>query len=251
MEDISLSDNILLVMDEKLYPLINNQGDLEIFADFIVKEGFANLPEIDQMELTIAAQERSLLSQKRSFYSPSIGLASEYDLPIDHFSLPDGVNKMDGKANWFAGLSVKLPIFQGNSRKIQQEQTQLALLQLEDQINNLRNNLELRIRSNLRAAGASFSNLELSRKASEAAEKNFEIAQDSYQQGLLNITSLIDAQNASLQAEINSTNASFTFIGDFLAMERSMGYYHFLATDVEKESFYRRFFEFMFKNQRQ
>ncbi|MEM9260369.1 MAG: TolC family protein, partial [Bacteroidota bacterium] len=100
------------------------------------------------------------------------------------------------------------------------------------------------VRSNMETAGASFSNLELSRKAVEASRKNFGVAQNNYQQGLLNITSLIDAQNALLQAEINAINAEYTFINDFLAVERAIGYYHFLALPQEQDAFFQRFIQF-------
>lgn len=118
-------------------------------------------------------------------------------------------------------------------------------MQLQDQLSNLRNLLELQLRSNLETAGASFGNLRLSREAALAARKNFEIAQNSYRQGLLNITSLIDAQNAALQSEINAINAVYQFVADFLAVERSVGRYHFLSTTEEQTAFFQRFAQFL------
>ena len=246
--DVYLSDSILLVMDSRLFPLINNPGDLELFADFLVEEAFRNLPEIKQIEASMGAQERSLLSQQRAFYLPTVALSGQYDYPIDNSGYPEGVVPFDVKPTYNAALSLQLPIFQGNSRRRQKEQTQIGVFQLQDQLANLKNNLELQVRSNMETAGASFSNLELSREAAEAANKNFEIAQNSYQQGLLNITSLIDAQNAYLSAKINATNAAYTFTSDFLAVERSIGYYHFLALPQEQDAFFQRFIEFITKN---
>ena len=245
--DVNLSDSILLVMDSRLFPLINNPGDIEIFADFLVEEAFRNLPEIKQIEASMAAQERSFLSQQRAFYLPTVALSAQYDYPIDNSGYPEGVVPFDVKPTYNAAVSLQLPIFQGNSRRREKEQTQIGVFQLQDQLANLRNNLELQVRSNMETAGASFSNLELSQEAAEAARKNFEIAQNSYQQGILNITSLIDAQNAYLSAKINATNAAYTFTSDFLAVERSIGYYHFLALPQEQDAFFQRFIEFITK----
>ncbi len=245
LADIEISDSILLATDPRLFGLINNPGDLEIFADFLVVEAFNNLPEIKQVQAALAAQERSLLSKNRSFYIPQVVLSGEYNYPIDQFNYPPDVMPIDPVTTYNAAIAVQYPIFQGNSRRNERQQLQVGALQLKDQIANVRNGLELQVRSNLETAGASFSNLALSQAAVDASRKNFELAQNSYQQGLLNITSLIDAQNALLQAEINAINAEYTFIADFLAVERSIGYFHSLAVPQEQDAFLQRFVQFI------
>jgi outer membrane protein len=62
----------LLVTDPRLFALITNPGDVEVFADFLVQEAFRNSPELQQVNLAQAAQERSLLSQQRAFYLPTV-----------------------------------------------------------------------------------------------------------------------------------------------------------------------------------
>ncbi|MEO0732217.1 MAG: TolC family protein, partial [Bacteroidota bacterium] len=244
LADAAVSDSILLVTDPRLFSLISNPGDVDLFADFLVEEAFKNAPELQQLSLAKAAQERSLLSQKRAFYLPTVAFSAEYTLPIEQFQVPESMFGAQITSTWNAAVAVQLPIFQGNGRRNQLDQTRVGVFQLADQIANLRNNLELQVRANMETAGASFSNLDLSRKAVEASRKNFGIAQNNYQQGLLNITSLIDAQNALLQAEINAINAEYTFINDFLAVERSIGYFHFLAPPQEQDAFLQRFVQF-------
>ena len=245
LADIAISDSILLATDQRLFALIDNPGDLELFSDFLVSEAFNNLPEIKQIEAALAAQERSLLSKSRSFYLPSVILTGEYNYPIDQFNYPEGVMPIEGVNTYNAAVAVQFPIFQGNARRYEREQLKVGALQLEDQMANLRNGLEFQVRSNMETAGASFSNLALTQISVDASRKNFELAQNNYQQGLLNITSLIDAQNALLQAEINAINAEYTFISDFLAVERSIGYYHSLAFPQEQDAFLQRFVQFI------
>ncbi|MCG8332536.1 MAG: TolC family protein [Chitinophagales bacterium] len=245
LEDVSLADSILLILDERLFDLITNPGDIEFFADFLVQEALNTRPEIKQLEVSMGAQERSLLSQNRAFYLPQVALSAEYDYPIDQFNYPNDVMPISPDPTYNAAIALQLPIFQGNFRRIQKEQTKVSILQLQDQKADLRNKLELQVRSNLETAGASYGNLELSREAVNAARKNFEIAQNSYQQGVLNVTSLIDAQNALLQTEINAINAEYTFISDFLAVERAVGYYHFLALPQERDAYFQRFVQFI------
>lgn len=245
LADVSIGDSILLATDQRLFGLIDNPGDLELFADFLVSEAFNNLPEIKQIQASLAAQERSLLSKNRSFFIPSVVLSGEYNYPIDQFNYPEGVMPVESNPTYNAAVAVQFPIFQGNARRYERQQLQVGALQLKDQLANLRNGLELQVRSNMETAGASFSNLALSQISVDASRKNFELAQNNYQQGLLNITSLIDAQNALLQAEINAINAEYTFISDFLAVERSIGYFHDLAFPQEQDAFLQRFVQFI------
>lgn len=245
LADVSLADSVLSILDGRLLLHLNNPGDIELLADFLVQEAFNNLPEIRQVEASLAAQERSLLSQNRAFYLPQLVLSAEYDYPIDQVSYPDDVMPIKAKPTYNAVVAVQLPLFQGNFRRYQKEQTRAGILQWQGRMADLKNKLELQVRAGLETAGASFSNLALSRRAVEAARKNFESVQDAYRQGLLNVTSLIDAQNALLQTEINAITAEYTLIGDFLAVERSVGYYHFLALPQERDAFVQRFFEFI------
>lgn len=250
LADIEVQEEIsLMVMDGRIASLIDNPGDAAILGDFFIEEAMANLPEIKQLEAAIAAQERSLLSQSRAFYLPQLVLTGEYNVPISNSGYPEGVMPIDVPNTYNAALSAQLPIFQGNSRRYQREQTQVDIYRLGDQITNLRNNLEVQIRANLENVYASFSRVQLSRIALEAARQSFAIAQDSYQQGLLNITSLLDAQNAQLQSDINATTAIYTFVVDYFSLERSIGYYHFLATPAQRDAYYSRFLQFLSNRQ--
>ena len=246
LADLGMRDSILLVMDERLFSLIDNPGDLDIFSDFLVEEAFRNLPEIKQLQYSIQAQRRNLQSQNRAFYLPTLGLSGEANYVINNYYYPEGVTPIELNTS-NAALGLQFPIFQGLARKNQRDQTKIGLMQLSDQMQNLRNQLEFLVRGNLRVAGASYSNMELSRISATAASKNFEIAQDNYSQGLLNVTSLIDAQNAALQAEINAISTEYIFIQDFLAVERAIGYFHFLAIPEEQDMFFQRFLEFLSK----
>jgi len=248
LERTKMNDELIFVLNEQFAQLINNPGNIDQFADFMVEEAFANLPELRQIEAALQSQERLLKSNKRAFYTPTVALSGQYDYPIYNKGRPEGVPDL-GLANptWNAAVALQIPILQGGSRSHQKQQTQVSVLQLEDQIADLRNKLEFQIRANLETLGASFANLRLTQEAAEASDKNFKIVQDSYQQGLINVTALIDAQNNTLQSDINAINAAYQFIVDFLAVERSIGQYQFLALPEEREAFMQRFVTFMGK----
>lgn len=246
LEDIHIDDNeVLYVMEPRMGSMVNNPGDLKLFADFMVQEAFQQLPEIQQIDRTISAQNRQMLSQKRAFALPSVAVSAGMDYLIDTWNYPEGLTPIDAKNTWNIGLGLQYPLFQGGKRKINVDQTKLVVLQLEDQKQNLLNQLELLIRANLETVGASYSGTVLSQEASDAADKNFEIILDSYSQGLVNVTTLIDAQNAALQTELTAVNAVYQLIADFLSLERSVGNYYFLDEQGERDDFFQRLSTFI------
>ena len=254
-EDVNLSDQILVVTDERIRNLIINEGKLEMLADFLVQEALNNLPELKQIDYGIAAQDRLLLSQKRANYLPTFALSGSLDYTIDKWEVPElnptlemfGFGSSENKPSWNVAMGVQYPIFQGLARQHRSEQTKVNILQLQDQRSNLKNQLELRVRGDLETAGASFFRFDRSREAAEAAKKNFAVIQDSYSQGLVNITTLIDAQNASVRTELNAVNARYQFILDFLILERAGGFYYMLATQGERDAFFERLNAFILK----
>ncbi len=249
MEEVELEDVPLLATDPRMDELIKDYGRLALLADFLVEEGMRYLPELKQLDYNILATQRNAKSQKRRFYIPNVTLSGTTTIPIDRYKvvstpfmdqLGGGLVTGINDPTWSFGLTASYPLFSGDSRRRQLQRTRIELLQLRDQQALLRQQLELGIRSTLETAAASFSNLELSQTAAQAAAKNFQIVQDSYSQGIANITSLIDAQNASLQTALNAENAFYQFIIDMIQVERAVGFYFILESPEERESFIER-----------
>ena len=101
------------------------------------------------------------------------------------------------------------------------------------------------MRSELENIRASYTNLRLTKEAEEAVVKNFELVQDSYAQGLVTITQLLDAQNAARSALFNSANAIYVFLIDLLNLERPTGNYFMLMTEEQKREFENDFLSFI------
>ncbi|MEM6700710.1 MAG: TolC family protein, partial [Bacteroidota bacterium] len=235
-------------LDNLFIDLIQNQTTLNQFADFMVGEAFNNLPELKQVELAIAAQERQLKSNNRAFYLPTVAFVADYDYPIATVnpgeSLPIPDLEINNEPTWNAAFSVSIPIFAGGSRKYQQAQTKVGLFQLQDQEKDLRNLLELQVRANLENVNAAYNNIRLTRSAAKAAEKNTAIVRDLYRSGQVDVITLVDAQNALLSAQINATNATYQFMIDYFSLQRSVGSYSYLATEAQRNQWLQRFLNF-------
>ncbi|TXF91022.1 TolC family protein [Neolewinella aurantiaca] len=245
-------DTLLGIVGLTMLPLLNNQRDLDRFALFLKAEAKRNLPTLRQLDAAIKAQERQLLSAKRAFYLPTVALAGEYDyrianygaaeLPPEFADLVGGADRPRGTYN--VAINASFPIFQGGARKFQAEKAKVATLQAQAQRQDVENQLMQRLYSSIETVVASYRNLQLARNAAATASKNFGIVEDLYRAGATNITSLVDAQNVTLQSEINATNAGYQFVADFAALQRSTGSYQFLAGEAEQLEFVKRFMEF-------
>ncbi|MBI1317004.1 hypothetical protein GC167_09130 [bacterium] len=244
-------DRFVGSLNEVLTGMIQNQGNFEVFSDFMVSESRRNLPELQQIQWAISAQERLLRSNKRSFYLPTVGFGANYDYPVltvDPSEPPPlpGI-EIGNLPSWNAGFNVSIPILAGGSRIAEQQRTKLGLQQLQVQEAELNNLLELQVRSNLELVNASYNNIRLTKSAAEAAEKNIAIVQDLYETGQVDVITLVDAQNALLGAQLNATNASFEFMIDFFALQRSIGQFTYLGTETQRAEFLQRFMEFKTK----
>ena len=251
IEDIDNGTALTMAANPTLATLINNQRDLNKLTDFFVQRCFEKLPELKQLEYAIQAQDRSLLSSRRSLFLPKVNLQATADQPIQYFGTsvgPGGTSFLTKDLQWGITAQAAIPIFQGGFRKATIQKDQVSLEQLRLQEQDLKNVLELQLRSSMEILSASFQKVALSREAADYSIKNFNIIQDLYRQGQANIITLIDAQNASLIAELNANNALYQLVIDFLSVERATGGFYFLMEGDEKTEFERELMNAILSN---
>ena len=244
-------NNYINDLNQIFLNLIQDQSSFNSFTEFMVQEAQQNLPEIQQIQLAIAAQERLLKSNKRAFYTPTIAFGAGYDYPIETVNpgdqLPIPGVEINNLPSWNAGFSVSVPLFSGGARKFEKDKTKVRLYQLQDQQKDLNNILEVQVRANMEKVNASYNNIRLTKSAATSAEKNIKIVTNLYESGQVDVITLVDAQNSLLGAQLNATNAAYQFMIDFFALQRSIGKYTFLSTEEQKAEFIQRYLEFKTK----
>ena len=246
-EEVDLADRILMVSDDRITKWIDDVASLNKFSDFLVQEAFKNLPEIKRIESTIAVQEKAKKWQKAAFIAPDV--SAGFGLNYSFYNTgPNSEMLTQDRPFWNSGVTMRFPLSAGGSNFIQKQRIDLNISQLHYRLEDLNNVLELQIRSNLEQVGASFNQMILSREAAESARQNLSIAQNNYSNGTVNITYLIDVQNTTLQAEQLEASSLYTFYINFLAVERSIGFFYSLATESEKNDFVDRLDAYMLSN---
>lgn len=228
----TLENPNLLISDARIPALIENTYDLEVLTDFFVELGLARAPEIKQTQASIEANKRQLKSDQRAYWVPDLNLTSEVTNNFDENRSRTGLGGDD--TDWRIGIELSLPLYEGGARSARAAQSRLAVRELETNLQNLKNQIEQDIRSSLKAAHASYNSIPLAKQAENAAQKNYELINDSYAQGARNITGVLDAQDTLIAAREASMNSVYAFLIDLMNVQRAIGAYDFFLTDAQR-----------------
>lgn len=167
--------------------------------------------------LLLKKQEELLEFQKKAIkagYYPTLSLVAGYNYlgqgpEMPFFAKPkDGVYWSDYSA---IGLNMRVPIFSGFETRARVRQADVDIRTLQEDIKDTKLSLDLdyknaktQIENNLITIGNQKENMRLSKEILKNTKNN-------YLQGLASLTDLLDAQNASLEAENNYTRAVLAY----------------------------------------
>ncbi|GAB4280844.1 MAG: TolC family protein [Candidatus Rifleibacteriota bacterium] len=252
--DCDIFDKVFLLDQKQFAPYIDNIFGFRIFRDFMVNDTMARSPEIQQMEKIVLAQKRAHRSAKRRFNQPTVAVQGNFTRTLKEAGVGEpkpplpapfsSMLKYPNKNDWYVGVNVSFPIYEGGDRPAAVKQAKANIRQVEENLRLLRQKLELNTRATLEDARSSFSSIGLSNTRTEYAAKTLELVQNAYSRGAVNILDLIDAQNALLVSKEASANAMFNFFSDFVRVCRAVGSYDFILKEDSHEEWRRRLKEY-------
>lgn len=260
--EVSIDEVGMLTEENRLLRYMNNRIAFRALREFFVLEGIGNSPEIRQLDAAITAQDRLLKNTSRAFYLPDIVAQGEYSRIFSEGGVganlgdqidpdaPDAgfISGLRNKNNWSAALNLTYPLFNGGERFAQRGNAVETLAQLRTERKSLVQILEQRIRSASHIVGSSFAAIKQSKDAGEASRKNLDLVVDSYSLGTVDITQLLDAQNAALNASAAEANSIYLFLIDLMELERALGS-SFLLQDLDnRKAFYQRLEDYFVSN---
>lgn len=256
IEDVSLQDDWFKAFATgPLAEITKSPKSLQIVSDFLVEESLRENPNKKFIEENINASNRQLKQNQRLQYIPTLALKAETSQilarggagsEIDQGSIALGVTEHQNNS-WFAGFSVSYPIFTGFSRNAAIQQSKTTLEQLGNSKDLLNQNLELGVRATVLSLLSARTNIKFSNDASSSAQKNFELVQEYYKQGSVNITQLIDAQQAALETKLNAALSSYQYVQTHLQLEYNIGSFTMLMSEEELKGFTQRLLQYTSK----
>ncbi len=225
LEPATLDNENLVVSNSELLQMLGNRAGFQKLSEILTRDGLDRSPEIASFMAKIIAQERSLKSEKRSFWMPTVALTGEY-LNTYHDSR-SGSFSLEGEDDWSVSLNLSLPLFEGGARSARVVRAQLSLKELHLELKDTTNAVEQTIRSRMHTTQASKASIDLNRTAAEASRKNFDMVQDAYTEGTTGVVDLVDAQSSYLTAELTASNAVYQYLIDLVRLQRATGSFDF------------------------
>jgi outer membrane protein TolC len=239
--ETGLDEPMALVSDTRTQAYIDTPASWAVFQEFSVAEALAQAPELRGVDATIVAQQRAARSAQRAFYLPELSLRAFGSDAVDRSGVgsESGPGFPDDQA-WNVTLQASLPLFTGGARRAEYARNRYGLRQLEAQRESAADAVEARTRAALHRTASSYPSIELSQDAAAAARENLTMVRDAYAKGALSVTDLVDAQDASLEAELAAAEAKYTFLIDFIAVLRATGSFDMLLDPASRQSWFER-----------
>ena len=211
----------------------------EVFRDFILSQAHERSPEIKRLDELVAGRQREVTSARRAFFIPdlvAVGIASNQFSRAGAGS--EHLPSTPGNGAWFVGIQATLPIFSGGALDATLSESRHQLRQLDAQRDATVDAVDARARSVLARIPSSYPAIGLSREAAVAAHDNYARVADAYARGVVSITDLISAQDASLNAELSQAQVTFTFLIDFADTLRVSNNFDVLLDPQTREPWY-------------
>jgi outer membrane protein len=217
--------------------LVKRPADFERFSMFMIHRGLNQAPEIAQIDARLAAKQRELKSEQRSFWLPDFSIGGRYTSNFSQSGTGAGQFAGEGLDDWSVGIQATLPLFSGGLRKANVSRASFEVRQLETLRSATAERVEAEIRDRLSDAQAAFVRISLSGAADEASSKNFVLVSDAYARGTVSIVELLDAQDASLSANGAVIDSHHQFLITIMALQRSVGGFDFMLPADERVAF--------------
>ncbi|TLY57837.1 MAG: TolC family protein [Gammaproteobacteria bacterium] len=211
----------------------------KVFREFILSQAHENAPEIRRVDELVVGQQREVSSARRAFFIPelaAVGIAS--DQLSRGGAGSERTASTPGNAAWFVGIQATLPLFSGGALEAKLSENRHQLRQLDAQRVATVDAVDARASSVLARIPSSYPAIGLSREAAAAARENYTKVADAYAHGVVSITDLISAQDASLNAELSQAQATFTFLSDFADTLRVSNSFDVLLDPQTREPWY-------------
>ena len=201
--------NIMLGLPDSTKIEIADAGLITSKAEFDVNGGLQNAlhkrPEVKAADVRLGISHRQL-KIARGFYSPVIsgGFNYAYNNPNQRVFFEP---KADFYHSWDIGVRLSWNITNLFTNQFQTKEAKLNIQQAEVMHDQLSDNIKMEVNSNYAAYKLALDKIQLSRESVTQAQENRRMTKDQYDNGIKNITDMLDADNLVTVSEINLLNA--------------------------------------------
>lgn len=210
IEDVKVSDQIDL-------PLIN--------IDNIINHAYTNQPEIKSSELSVEVAKKDIELAKAALYPTITGgyKASTYYQDYFDRSVKNLKDQWHDNNSQIITLGVSVPIFNKGITKAKIEQSKIAQLIQENQLDQNKLNLKQTIQSSYFDVNSSYQTYTSAKELVESTKISYEFAEKSFNAGKINVYDLNIARTNYFNAQSQMLQAKYSYLFKLKILEFYMG----------------------------
>jgi len=194
----NLKNNLIIKCDLKMkYKEFNKKTLIKKCFD-----GNEDLKKLRQNK-TINNLQKKL---SENYLRPSLNFIGSYSGDDETFS------RMVKKNDYYLGLNLTFPLFDGFKSKYQEKQFDSKNINLERNLNNLKQNLELYIEFYLNNLKKSLKQISTNKIIIKQAEEAYRISKLNYENGNSIYTEVIDSENKLMESKIELSTSYYNYI---------------------------------------
>jgi len=182
----------------------------------VEKQAVATRPDLLRIASEQAAQHQSVAIAKSSF-GPRVNAVAGWEMDNPTFVAGGGGN------NWLGAIEVQFDIFQGGAKRAELSRQRA----LEEKVSAMKqaatDSVRLEVRRAYFEVDASRQQVEVARSAIAQAQESLRINQDRYDSGLITITDLLGAEEASRRSQTDYWEAVYRFHTSYANLELASG----------------------------
>ncbi len=186
------------------------QGDVDAW----VNRALAHRPDLKQLNIQeeIAKAE---VDRARAGHYPSLALQGNYEINTEQFD--------DSQDSYTVGAVVQLNLFSGQRISGQSAEARALLSRIRAMREALALGVRVDAQQAFHQAQSAWQSIEVARRAMAQSEEGLRIVADRYQNGLLALVSLLDAQVANQQAQMQHSKALHDYMVARVALALASG----------------------------
>lgn len=191
---------------------------VEVDLDECIEKALANRPELKQLNFQEGIARQGF-KMARASGLPSVAVSGQYNYWADQFNFKD-----DNWQNYYSlNLVLNIPIFNGLSSSAKMAKSKAVIKELELTQEGLMERLKFEVRQAILKINEAEESLLSQEKNVEQAEESLRIANLNYNEGLVTILDVQQAQTALAQAKTNYSQALYDYVAARAELDKAMG----------------------------
>ena len=182
----------------------------------VEKRALANRPDLKRIQCEEAAQQQSVAMTKSSF-GPRVNAFAGWETDNPTFVAGGGGN------NWLGGVEVQVDIFQGGAKRAALSRERALQERVAAMKQSATDDVRLDVRRAYYNLDSARQEVEVARAAITQAEDSLRISQNRYDGGLITITDLLTAEEATRRSQTDYWEAVYRFHTSYAGLELASG----------------------------